>query len=74
MAWFSKEIGIDLGTIMTRIADATQVLLEEPTIVALEVATEKMVAVGKEAGICMAVSITSRSHARCRTGSSPTTW
>ena len=49
MAMFSKEIGIDLGTIMTRIADATQVILEEPTIVALEVATEKMVAVGKEA-------------------------
>ena len=49
MAMFSKEIGIDLGTIMTRIADATRVILEEPTIVALEVATEKMVAVGKEA-------------------------
>src|SRR5512135_3316011 len=49
MALFSKEIGIDLGTIMTRIADATQVILEEPTIVALEAATEKMVAVGREA-------------------------
>jgi len=49
MALFSKEIGIDLGTIMTRIADTTQVILEEPTIVALEAATEKMVAVGKEA-------------------------
>jgi rod shape-determining protein MreB len=49
MAMFSKEIGIDLGTIMTRIADATHVILEEPTIVALEAATEKMVAVGKEA-------------------------
>jgi rod shape-determining protein MreB len=49
MAMFSKELGIDLGTLMTRIADATQVILEEPTIVALEVATEKMVAVGKEA-------------------------
>jgi rod shape-determining protein MreB len=49
MPMFSKEIGIDLGTIMTRIADGTQVILEEPTIVALEAATEKMVAVGKEA-------------------------
>jgi rod shape-determining protein MreB and related proteins len=49
MAMFSKEIGIDLGTIMTRIADSTHVILEEPTIVALEAASEKMVAVGREA-------------------------
>ncbi|HSG44743.1 MAG TPA: rod shape-determining protein [Anaerolineales bacterium] len=46
---FSKELGIDLGTMFTRIADGTQVLLEEPTIVAIEVEDQKMVAVGKEA-------------------------
>lgn len=33
----------------TRLADGTQVLLEEPTIVAIEVFDQKMVAVGKEA-------------------------
>ncbi len=53
MALFSKELGIDLGTINTRLADSTQVLLNEPTIVAIEVddekMTEKMVSVGQEA-------------------------
>ncbi len=53
MALFSKELGIDLGTINTRLADNTQVLLNEPTIVAIEVddekMTEKMVSVGQEA-------------------------
>lgn len=49
MAMFSKELGIDLGTMFSRIADSTQVLLEEPTIVAIEVEDQKMVAVGKEA-------------------------
>jgi len=46
---FSKDLGIDLGTMFTRIADGTQVLLEEPTIVAIEVEDQKMVAVGQEA-------------------------
>lgn len=49
MALFSKDIGIDLGTNFIRIADASQILIEEPTIVAIDVATEKVVAVGKEA-------------------------
>lgn len=53
MALFSKDLGIDLGTIYTRLADTSQVLLEEATIVAIETdnekMTEKMVAVGKEA-------------------------
>jgi rod shape-determining protein MreB len=46
---FSKDLGIDLGTMFTRLADSSQVLLEEPTIVAIEVADQKMVAVGHEA-------------------------
>jgi rod shape-determining protein MreB len=46
---FSKDLGIDLGTIYTRLADGNQVVLEEPTIVAIEVAEQKMVAVGQEA-------------------------
>src|SRR5688572_6028802 len=46
---FSKDLGIDLGTMFTRIADGNQVLLEEPTIVAIEVDDQKMVAAGLEA-------------------------
>jgi rod shape-determining protein MreB and related proteins len=49
MPMFSKDLGIDLGTMFTRLADSTQVLLEEPTIVAIEVNDQKMVAVGQEA-------------------------
>ncbi len=49
MAIFSKDLGIDLGTVFTRLADSTQVLLQEPTIVAIEVDEQKMVAVGQEA-------------------------
>lgn len=53
MAFFSKDLGIDLGTVNTRLADSTQVLMDEPTIVAIEVddqrGVEKLVAVGKEA-------------------------
>jgi rod shape-determining protein MreB len=46
---FSKDLGIDLGTMYTRLADSAQVLLEEPTIVAIEVDDQKMVAAGLEA-------------------------
>ncbi len=49
MAIFSKDLGIDLGTVFTRLADSTQVLLQEPTIVAIEADEQKMVAVGQEA-------------------------
>jgi len=49
VAVFSKDLGIDLGTMFTRLADSTRVLLEEPTIVAIEVFDQKMVAVGQEA-------------------------
>lgn len=49
MAVFSKDLGIDLGTMFTRLADSTQVLMQEPTIVAIAVDEQKMVAVGHEA-------------------------
>ncbi|MBI5296013.1 MAG: rod shape-determining protein [Chloroflexi bacterium] len=49
MAFFSKDLGIDLGTMYTRLADGAQVVLQEPTIVAIDVAEQKMVAVGQEA-------------------------
>lgn len=45
----SKELGIDLGTTRTRIADANSVLVDEPTIVAIVIAEQKIVALGKEA-------------------------
>jgi rod shape-determining protein MreB len=49
LAFFSKDLGIDLGTMFVRLADSTQVLMQEPTIVAIEVDEQKMVAVGREA-------------------------
>jgi len=49
VAAFSKDLGVDLGTMFTRLADSTQVLMQEPTIVAIAVEEQKMVAVGHEA-------------------------
>lgn len=49
MALFSKDLGVDLGTMFTRFADGARVLLEEPTVVAIEVEEQKMVAAGIEA-------------------------
>lgn len=49
LSMFSKDLGIDLGTMFTRFADNNNVLLEEPTIVAIEVEDQKMVAAGIEA-------------------------
>ncbi|MBN2500926.1 MAG: rod shape-determining protein, partial [Anaerolineales bacterium] len=49
MALFSKEFGIDLGTMYTRIVEGGVVVLEEPTIVAIEIEKQKMVAIGEEA-------------------------
>lgn len=49
MAIFSKDLGIDLGTMFIRLADSTQVLLEEPTIVAIDDEEQKIVALGQEA-------------------------
>jgi rod shape-determining protein MreB len=45
----SKDLGIDLGTIQTRIADGSGVLVDEPTIVAIVINEQKIVALGKEA-------------------------
>jgi rod shape-determining protein MreB and related proteins len=49
MPLFSKELGIDLGTICTRVAVGGQMVLEEPTVAAIVVEEQKMVAWGKEA-------------------------
>ncbi|HEX7541383.1 MAG TPA: rod shape-determining protein [Anaerolineales bacterium] len=45
----SKDLGIDLGTIHTRIADGSGILVDEPTIVAIVIREQKIVALGKEA-------------------------
>jgi rod shape-determining protein MreB len=49
MAGFSKDLGIDLGTIYTRIAEGSQIIVEEPTVVAIDVADQKIVEVGRQA-------------------------
>ena len=46
---FSKDLGIDLGTHKTRIADSSGILLDEPTIVAIVIKEQKIVALGLEA-------------------------
>lgn len=49
MASFSKDLGIDIGTTQTRIADASGILIEEPTIVAIVIAEQKLVEFGQAA-------------------------
>ncbi len=49
MAVLSRQLGIDLGTMFTRITEGDEVVLEEPTIVAVDVEEEKMIAEGSEA-------------------------
>ena len=49
MALFSKELGIDLGTNYIRVAQGNQIVLEEPTVAAIVVEEQKMVAWGQEA-------------------------
>lgn len=49
MPLFSKELGIDLGTNYIRAAEGSTVLIEQPTIAAIVVEEQKMVAWGEEA-------------------------
>jgi rod shape-determining protein MreB len=49
MALFSKEIGIDLGTSFVRLSEGGKVQIDEPTIVAIAVEEQAIVAVGQEA-------------------------
>ena len=46
---FARDLGIDLGTTRTRIADNTEVLVDEPTMVAIVIEEQKIVALGREA-------------------------
>ena len=49
MAMFSKDLGIDLGTFFLRVSDGGQIVLEEPTVAAIVIDEQKMVAWGQEA-------------------------
>ena len=49
MATFSRDLGIDLGTMFIRIAEGGEVVLQEPTIVAVDIDEQKIVAIGEEA-------------------------
>ncbi|MDI6695613.1 MAG: rod shape-determining protein [Anaerolineales bacterium] len=49
MALFSRELGIDLGTTFIRVAEGNQIVLQEPTVAAIVVEEQKMVAWGQEA-------------------------
>jgi rod shape-determining protein MreB and related proteins len=49
MALFSRELGIDLGTMYTRVAEGNEIVLQEPTVAAIVVNEQKMVAWGQEA-------------------------
>ncbi|MCC6190277.1 MAG: rod shape-determining protein [Anaerolineales bacterium] len=49
MPLFAKELGIDLGTINTLVCERGEVVLHEPTVVAIASAEAKIVAVGQEA-------------------------
>lgn len=49
MAGFTKNLGIDLGTIFTRVVEGSQVIVEEPTVVAIDVQDQKIVEIGANA-------------------------
>ena len=49
MAFFRQELAIDLGTANTVIFKDDQVVLDEPSIIALESKTDALYAIGKEA-------------------------
>ncbi len=49
MALFGKDLGIDLGTVNTLICDGGEIVLHEPTVVAIDVDELKIVEVGQAA-------------------------
>lgn len=49
MAGLSRELGIDLGTFNTRIAEGNNILIQEPTVVAILLDELKLVEIGKSA-------------------------
>ena len=49
MALLYKDLGIDLGTVNILVCEGGQIVLHEPSIAAVEIAEQKIVAVGQEA-------------------------
>lgn len=49
MALFSRELGIDLGTLYIRVCEGNQIVLQEPTVAVIVVEEQKMVSWGQEA-------------------------
>ena len=49
MAGLSRELGIDLGTLNTRIAEGKNILIQEPTVAAILLDELKLVEIGKSA-------------------------
>ena len=49
MPAFTRELGIDLGTLNTVITEGNQIVLQEPTVVAIVVEEQKMVEWGQAA-------------------------
>lgn len=49
MALFTKDLGVDLGTLFIRVSDGGEIVLNEPTVAAIVVEEQKMVAWGQEA-------------------------
>lgn len=49
MPVFTRELGVDLGTLNTVVAEGNQILMQEPTVVAIVVEEQKMVEWGQAA-------------------------
>ncbi len=49
MALFSRDLGIDLGTMFLRVAEGDQIVFQEPTVAVIVIQEQKMVAWGQEA-------------------------
>jgi rod shape-determining protein MreB len=49
MALFGKDLGIDLGTVNTIVAEGDEIVLHEPTVVAVDIEELKIVEVGQAA-------------------------
>jgi len=49
MALLYRDLGIDLGTVNTLIAEGGEIVLSEPTMAAIDVDEQKIVALGQEA-------------------------
>ena len=53
-SFLTQEIAIDLGTANTIIIHNDKIVVDEPSIVAIDKNTGKLIAIGEQAGRCMA--------------------